>query len=148
MKYSLLLLLLLTPGVESVEVYKWTDEAGDIHYGEKPAGENSENIIIPKHKDPSHPTPPDEKQRLENIQKWTAARQEEREKKKIKKAKLKEKKAVRKKRCNKMKNRLVDMQRRGRLYRLDEAGNRQYYSEEELDAKIERERQLIKKRCR
>lgn len=148
MRTTLLLLVLLAPGAESSEVYKWTDETGRIHYGEKPGGKKSENIAIPKHKKSTQSAPPDEQQRLENIRKWTAARQEEREQAKLKKAELKEKKAARKKKCNEMKNSLVDMQRRGRWYRLDEEGNRQYYSEEELETRIKEKAGVIKKKCR
>lgn len=144
---TLLLFLLWTPGIEATEVYKWTDEAGQVHYGGNPAGEKSGNIIIHKHKAPSRSAIADEKQHLENIKKWTAARQEERENEKLRKAELEEKKAERTRRCSKLKNSLSDMQRRGRWYRLDEAGNRQYYSDEELEARLKEKTQVIKKHC-
>lgn len=148
-KVTTLIICLLASCIASADIYKWTDEDGQVHYGEKPKERASEPMVMPKHyKKPLTP-PPNENQRLENIRKWTDARQKEREQEKLKNAELEKKKAEIDKRCNALKNELADMERGGvSWYRLDEAGQRQYYSDKEIANQENELRQTIKKNCR
>jgi len=143
-----LIACLLAPGIASAEIYKWTDDAGRVHYDEKPKDRASEPMVMPKnYKKPATP-PPDETQRFENIRKWTDARQKEREAEKLRQAELEEKRAKREKRCNKLKNDLADMERGGiSWYRLDENGQRQYYSDDEIMKEKNDLENSIKKNC-
>jgi len=149
MKIALLTLCLMLPGAATAEIYKWTDQQGQVHYGEKAGDDGSETIVLPKHsKQPAAPTHT-EKQRLENIRKWNAARQKERNRKKQKSAEQKEQQAEKNKHCNTLKNDLVDMERGGiAWYNLNEAGERVYISEQEIEARKTETRKAIKKNCR
>ncbi len=149
MKSITLALCLLLPALSAADIYKWTDEKGQVHYGEKPGTGTSESIAIPeRRRQPATPAP-DDKQRLENIKRWNAARQREREQARQKQAELQERKAKQKKRCNKLKNELADLQRGGvSWYRLDEAGQRQYMSDQQIEARKTRLSLTIRKDCR
>ena len=148
MKITTLIICLLAPGIATADIYKWTDEDGQIHYGEKPKGNSAKTIATPGYNKQPVAPPPDEKQRLENIRKWTDARQEEREEEKRRKAELKAKKAERTKKCNRMKNEITDLDQGGRRYRLNENGQRYYYSDKDIEVKKDKLRQSIKKNCR
>lgn len=88
-------------------------------------------------------------ERVKNMRKWADARQKERAEKARKKAELKKQKAEKNKRCNKLKNDLADMERGGvSWYHLDAAGERQYYSDQEVEDQKNTLRQTIKKHCR
>lgn len=148
MKITTLIVCLLAAGIAAAEIYKWTDDEGRVHYDEKPKDRASDPMVLPKqYKTPATP-PPGEAQRFENIRKWTDARQKEREAEKLRKAELEEKRAKREKRCNKLKNDLADMERGGiSWYRLDENGERQYYSDEEITKEKNDLQASIKKNC-
>lgn len=45
MKYMLVILLVLA-GAVSAEVYKWTDDAGQVHFSDKPHDEKAEKITL------------------------------------------------------------------------------------------------------
>ena len=46
MKYLLLIFLLLSPSLNA-DIYKWTDENGNVHFGDTPRVEdNAEKIVV------------------------------------------------------------------------------------------------------
>lgn len=148
MKTVTLILCLLVSASTFAEIYKWTDEKGQVHYGENPGGKASGTRIIPQHyKPPSRPAP-DAKQRMENIRKWTDARQKERQNEKRKKAKQQEKRAKQEEKCRRSRNRLIDLERGGRRYRLDANGQREFLSDQEIDANKSKTREYLDRNCR
>ncbi|GEM_PF-87385 len=107
------------------------------------------NLITLRRSGHSAAPPVRENQRIKNMRKWADARQKERAEKARKKAELKKRKAEKNRRCNKLKNDLADMERGGvSWYHLDAEGNRQYYSDQEVEAQKNTLRQTIKKHCR
>jgi hypothetical protein len=149
MKTITLMICLILPATVFAEIYKWTDEQGQVHYGEKPAGNASDSTVVPQHyKQPSTPAP-DAKQRLDNMRKWNDARQKERAAEKQKKAELKKQRAEKKQQCVTLENDLADMERGGiAWYNLNEAGERVYISDQEIESRKNEMRETIKKNCR
>ena len=148
MKSVIVAMILAFPCVSLAEIYKWVDEKGQTHYGEKPQGKSSEQIHVPERESGTAQPHSDEQERLERIKKWVDARQKEREKAKQQQAELKEKRAEKKKQCDELRRELRDMELGGvQWYRLDEAGNRQFYSDEEIEARKVQMRETIKKNC-
>lgn len=45
-----LFLLLFFSGIASAEVYKWTDENGRVHFGDRPSSENAQTVQIKDNK--------------------------------------------------------------------------------------------------
>jgi len=140
MKFKFLVLCLFIPCTTFGGIYKWVDDQGQTHYGERPTVQSSEKIVIPKRTiTPKAQTT--EKQRLENVKKWVNVRQQERET-------AKQEKAERKKKCDKLRRELKDIEQDGiAWYQLNEAGEREYYSDEEIDAGKSKMRGIIKKNC-
>jgi len=131
-------------------VYKWTDEHGKVHYGDKPNdADNSAQVKIKSA--PKVDTDLRAKQ-LERQKKYLnaleldrAAREEARAKKKEQRAKV----AQAEQDCNRLRNELVDYQRGGIVYyKLDAQGNRQFLSEAEIKQDIVDLQQRIKAECR
>ncbi len=148
MKTLTWVLFLFVTGSASAEIYKWTDENGQVHYGEKSTRGNSDSVVIPMHdKTPSTPAP-GTKDRLENIRKWTDARQKERETEKRRKAEQDAKRVRQGEECRRQGNSLASLERGGHRYRLDANGHRVYLSDQEIDSKKDDIREYLKKNCR
>jgi hypothetical protein len=142
-------LCLLIPSSVFGEIYKWTDANGQVHYGEKSKGSTSKQVIVTKQKNNPGKSNRSEKQHLENIKKWTDARQQERNNKNREKKQLKKEKDDRKKKCKGISNDLKDMEDGGVLwYRLDDEGNRQFYSDKDIAAQKQALRKTLKKNCK
>ncbi len=115
------------------DIYKWTDEQGNIHYGDRPTGEASEErlgVSSSPHEEraaakeaavskPAAPTP-------EELQAQAMERQEK---------------------CATYKARLQKFLISGRLFRADENGERVYLDEDETLAARERAQKRVEKYC-
>lgn len=144
-----LLLLLLIPCTAPGEIYKWVDNKGQTHYGENPENRSSKKLTLPKQENTPGKVSASEKKRLENVKKWVEARQQEREKEKQEKQELKKKRIAMKKKCAELKLELNDLEQGGVLwYRLDEQGNRQFYSDAEMNTRKQGMRETLKKNCK
>ena len=119
------------------DVYKWTDEHGNIHYGDRPTAEASEEPLAVSSKltdpskveagnevnaaasEPAEPTP-------EELQAQVLEREEK---------------------CATYKARLQKFLTSRRLYRQDENGERVYLDEEEIFAARERAQNQVEEYC-
>lgn len=148
-KRLLFLLCVLTSFGVNAEIYKWTDEYGQVHYGDKPAKEQSQVIDIPHQKERSKEQIELDQQRLENMKRWSGARQKERELKFQQETRLKQEKEIERQKCDQLKDELRDKERGGIVwYDLDEKGERRYLSDDEIDNYLEDLREAIRIGCR
>jgi hypothetical protein len=128
------------------QVYKWVDEKGVTHYGERPPpGKNAravdERLANPAPAPGKAAQPPDWKEKeLEFRSRRIEAEQAE--------AKQKQREAVDRQACNQARDRLARMKTARGLYRLNEQGERVYQSDEEQRAAIADQEQLTAERCR
>ena len=129
------------------EVYKWVDENGNVHYGDRPGGPNADKVDI-KESSGSTNVDPLLEQRREKQRKLLDSMEEERMEKNEQKAKLREQKQKRKKMCLKAKDYKKNMEVAGRIYTLDEKGDRVYYSDEKRKTQEKELADLIKKWCK
>ncbi len=149
MKAGIFALCLLAPCTGFGEIYKWVDKNGQTHYGEKPKSQSPQKIILPKQNTNSGKAAAAEKQRLENVKKWVNARQQERKKDKQEKRELKEQLAAKNKKCNELKNDLKDIETGGVIwYQLDKEGNRQFYSDDDIETRKNDLRKDLKNNCK
>lgn len=144
MKRILLLLtcLYLSSSV-SAEIYKWVDDQGRTHYGDKPADEaDSLQVDVSKkgHFDSSE-------NRAEKRQRLLDAMQEDRLRKQQQADKQREQQQYAKRRCAVARDRLKQYESVGYLYRLDKEGNRVVIPTEKRDQLTERLRNDIRKNC-
>ncbi len=134
---------LLVPAI--AQVYKWVDEKGVTHYGERaPQGKKTQEV----EQRLANPVPAPRKevqpgwkeQDLEFRRRRIEAEQTE--------AKDKQQESSRRLACNQARDQLAQMKSARGLYRLNEAGERVFQSDEERKASIARLEQLISERCR
>jgi len=134
---------LLAPA--AAQVYKWVDEKGGIHYGERPPqGTKS----MPVEQRLANPGPasgesaqPDWKEqdlefRKRRIQAEQAA------------AKDQQLDDAQRQACKQVRDQLAQLNAARRVYRLDETGERVFQSDEERDASRVRLEQQVLERCR
>jgi hypothetical protein len=138
-----LLWALLVPA--SAQVYKWVDEKGVTHYGERPPqGRNAQEVrerLANPGPAPGKAVEPDWKEReLEfrgrRIEAEQAETRQERQETADRQA------------CNRTRDRLVQIKSALRLYRLDEKGERVYQSEEDRQGAIAQLERQVTERCR
>jgi hypothetical protein len=129
----------------TAQVYKWVDEKGTTHYGERPPqGRKAEEIgqrLAKPGADPEKTAQPDwnekelefRKRRIEAEQEQTRREQQE---------------ASNRQACNQARDRLAQAKAARRLYRLDDSGKRVYQDESERQASMARLEALIAEHCR
>jgi hypothetical protein len=129
------------------DIYKWTDAEGNVHYGDRPVGEQPERVAID-----SQPTDP------ARIQENAQARVESRTAKSAAAAAaaaespspedLRAEAAERAAKCTSVKAQMQQLVTSRRLYREDESGERVYLDESESLAARERVENQISEFCR
>ncbi len=132
-------------GPASAQVYKWVDEKGITHYGERaPQGRNAreveQRLANPGPVPGKAAQPSWQDKELEFRGRRVEAEQAE--------AKQKQQEATKRLACNQARDRLAQAKAARRWYRLDEKGERVYQGEEEQRASIAQLEQLIAQRCR
>lgn len=143
---ALLLTSGLTSGVAMGEIYKWVDEDGNAHYGDRPTGDATEEIVSIE----SHRTDPQQVQaRVQSRLDAQEARQaaldalpqgpSEEE--------IRAEKREREEKCNTYRARLERFVHSRRLYREDEDGERVYLDEEQTLAARERVQNQVEEYC-
>jgi len=141
-----MLALIAANGAFASEIYKWTDEDGNVHYGDRPAGEQPERVAIV-----SQPTNP------ARIQAAAQARSESRAARAEEQAAAADARAARDKqkaeaedraqKCASYKAQMQQLVVSRRLYREDENGERIYLDESETLAARERVENQISEFC-
>ena len=134
---------LLVPAI--AQVYKWVDEKGVTHYGERPpqgkkAEEVEQRLANPGPAPGKAAQPGWKEQDLEFRRRRIETEQTE--------AKNKQREASQRQACNQARDQLAQMRSARRLYRLDEKGERVFQSDDERNASIARLEQLVSERCR
>jgi len=138
------LALLLVSFSTSAEIYKWVDEQGKTHYGDKPV-ENAQQMevdITAKGHINTGQRREDKRKKLIN------AYAEDRARKTEEKKKRKEKKAKNEHKCVVSKDRLRRYERARYLYDLDSNGSRVVIPDAARQKSTEALRQQVKKYCK
>lgn len=113
------------------EIYKWTDENGTIHYGDRPSGAHSAVRLDIT----SEPTDPERVQQIVQARNDARAERQEAEATRAANApspeELRAESEERAQKCTEYKDRLQKFVTSRRLYRHDENGERVYLDEEQ-----------------
>lgn len=143
---TLLFTMLFMGSLQAGQVYKWVDESGQVHFSQFPPEEReAENVNI------NAPTSSNSKQAVENLQKLrqqlteqvvdrTTQSEEEKQA-----AADKERMAEN---CQKAKQRLLDLQNNGRIYKTLENGEREWYDEKGREGLIANAKKDVDKYCK
>jgi CRISPR/Cas system CSM-associated protein Csm2 small subunit len=145
-KQLFLTLIVMTTAAANAGIYKWTDEQGNVHFGDRPTSNQAEQIKLRKQPKSSSSTsnttqPKVTQQQLLNMY------QQEREKKKAEKKKQKEEAKKLALKCAQARDNLRQYEG-SRLYEVLPNGERRYFSEEERTSTISNLRKNIKRYCK
>ena len=152
--FSLILLAVLTlsllPTAFAGKVYKWVDKDGSVHYSaEKPAAASQELKVKSK------PSSSGEDSETQSSDDDEQAKKEKTEEEKVKVSSEKEaaevekrNEEVRKKNCSIAKRKAATIEQGGRLYEVDESGERHYWDDDTRRAKMDEAETQIKEWCK
>lgn len=145
MKYICTLILLTYSFHLTAGVYKWVDEKGNVHYGDKPQADVAVPVQIDKV--PTQSTA-DRESRQELRQRVTDSLEEDRLAKQEEREKQKKQREKRLKECNWLKDRQKRYQGAAGLYQLDKDGNRVFLSDDSRKQTEKKLQRQINKACR
>jgi hypothetical protein len=136
--------LLLYASTAVAGVYKCTGADGTVQYRDTPCDSKAQGLRKLDTPVPDAVTPDD---RMEKTRRLLDAMREERQQKEEQAEEEKTKREQRRNRCNRARDNLRRMQQSGRLYRLDESGNRVYLPDSEREAEIAQMRKSMETWC-
>ena len=137
----------LASGATANEIYKWTDENGTVHYGDRPSGASTEERLAMTY------TRTDDaavQQRVQARVEATTARREAQSAAAEAAQKAAEEEtlaAERAQRCDKARARLETYLQSQRLYRTDENGERVYLDDTERETARQKAEEQITEYC-
>jgi len=133
--------------VYAEEIYKWTDDDGNVHYGDRPSGSpTEERLQISSSRTSSSAV----SRRVQSYQDATAAREEAREERKSAEASAAaERQAAEEQaqRCAQMRAQLKTMLEARRVYREGDDGERVYLDEQQRDDARAKAEEQISENC-
>ena len=128
------------------DIFKWTDEDGNVHFEDRPAGENPEKVAIQ-----SKPTNPARVQAMVQSRTDAAAKAAEAEAAAApagpSSEELQAQADARAEKCSTSRAQLQKYVTSRRLYRQDENGERVYLDEDEMQAARERVENQVQDYC-
>ena len=126
------------------QMYKWVDEKGTTHYGERPPQGRKAQEVEQRLANPGVPAgTPSQKNWTEKDLEFRGRRIEAEQAE----AKQKQQEMEHQQACNRARDGLAQMKAARALYRLNDKGERVFASEEEHRAAIERQERLIAQHC-
>lgn len=141
--FTLAVLLVTAPAISSAaSVYKWTDENGVTHFGDRqPTGQLSESVSIRtgKRSENNRQSPQEQVRALENEEAEQAERQQESA---AEEARRKQREAN----CETARSNLSILQRNSRI-RVEEDGEQRYLSEQEIEEQRQKFEEIANENC-
>ena len=143
-KLLLTLLICFSATTIQAEIYKWTDDQGNTHYGDKPIEKSKEmDINIEKSGNMKEKV-----NRKERLKKLLGSMEEDRQRKQDEAEKIKKERQKHKKNCDRANDRLKGYERAGYLYNYDKDGKKVISSNESRQKATDGLRKKIKKNCK
>jgi len=130
----------ISPFSHAGKVYKWTDENGVIHYGDKrPDGAKTETLRVESHSSSVRTSPQDQLKALEEQKERTNMAENE----------LKKEDQAKKQteaRCEQAKSNLLTIENNARI-RIEENGELRYMTPKEITAKKDEMSKIVEEAC-
>ena len=142
----LLILSIIATAPANAGIYKWTDEQGRVHFGDRPTSSQAEQLELQKQPKSSHSTSSTAKPQVTQ-QQLLNMYQQEREKKKAEKKKQKEEAKALTLKCARARDNLSQYEG-SRLYEVLPSGERRYFSDKEHSTTISNLKNNIKRHCK
>ena len=126
--------------IHAGKVYKWTDENGTIHYGDKrPEGTKTETLRVEPHNSSARASPQDQLKALEEQQERASMTANELKKEDQAKEHTQE-------RCEQAKSNLLTIENNARI-RIEENGELRYMTPEEITTKKDEMSKIVEDAC-
>lgn len=129
------------------EIYKWVDDDGNVHYGDRPTSEDQAEVVALTYQRTDSSSVRKrvsaQGEAAATLQEKRAARAEEKKTAAEAAAAAEEKQQ----RCNTYRSQLETMVQARRLYREDESGERVYLDEDQTNAARQRVEEQIAEHC-
>jgi hypothetical protein len=135
-----LLIAALLPSLAAAEIYRWTDEQGQVHFGQRPVAGAETVQVKPQVVERDQHT----REREARSQRFYDARREEQQEAAAAATAQREERANE---CRDLRRRLAQIPEGFSYYRTDANGERIYYSDEETDTARRQLRERIAQRC-
>ena len=148
MKNFIRILLMAAPLVANASVYKWVDENGKVHYGDRPQGSQPAVEIQVDDAPAVRPSSDDAMSRAEKRERLLQAMEEDRVEKQEQREKQRAESQQNRQKCNRYRDRMRHYQRASALYNLDSNGNRVYVSDADRARATKNLQAKINKYCR
>ncbi|MFQ5488900.1 MAG: DUF4124 domain-containing protein [Gammaproteobacteria bacterium] len=137
------LLMLCSTALQAATVYRWVDDSGRVHFSDQPQGNVVETVEVPgsrryPHAETQPPAVSSGGESTSPAANNTAAAGDGDEKRR---------RQMRRKNCQIAKDNLARNARISRMYRVTADGGRQYLSEAEREAVLEKSRRQVREWC-
>ena len=141
---GIILIFFLSPAAQAAGVYKWVDEQGKVHYGDRPGNNNASKIAAP-----SSPPASDKSLSERNAKrdKFLHTMAEERKLKEEDAGKAKLKSEQRKQHCIEAQDKVKRYERAQYIYKPAEGGQEIIYSEEEREKATVEAKKAVEEWC-
>lgn len=136
----LLLIAALLPALAAAEIYRWTDEQGRVHFGQRPVAGAERVEVKPQVIERDAQT----REREARSQRFYDARRDEQQQAATAAANQRQERASE---CRDLQRRLAQIPEGFSYYHTDANGERIYYSDEETDTARRQLRDRIAERC-
>ncbi|MEN9727617.1 MAG: hypothetical protein RL434_1983 [Pseudomonadota bacterium] len=121
----------LTHGLQAAEVYRWVDEAGGVHFGDRPQSPGAKKLEV--RQGGSQEAATQESARLERTQRILDEYAMEREEREVTRAQAETEKAKRREQCDAASREQVELEYSAYLYTRDKDGNKIILPDSELE---------------
>jgi hypothetical protein len=140
---TLAVLLVAAPAISSAaSVYKWTDEDGVTHFGDRqPTGQQSESVSIRTGK-PSENSRQSPQAQVKALEDQEAEQAERKQESAVEEARRKQREAN----CETARSNLSILQRNSRI-RVEEDGEQRYLSPEEIEEQRKKFEEIAEENC-
>jgi hypothetical protein len=128
----------------TAQVYKWVDEKGTIHYGERPPPDKKAQELEQHQANPGLAPGKAEQPSWKDKELEFRSRRIETEQAE---AQRKQREDAQRQACNQARDQLGQMKLARRLYHLDDKGERVFQSDDERSASIAHQEQQVAQRC-
>ncbi|WXL26903.1 DUF4124 domain-containing protein [Ectopseudomonas mendocina] len=133
--------LLILPGLAAAEIYRWTDANGQVHFGQRPAGQGAEQVQVRPQVVERDQLTRDREARASQF--YDARRQEQARDD----AKAREAQGRRAQECQQLRQRLSSIPEGRRYFRQEADGTRNYYSDDQVDTARKQLQAKLAQRC-
>ena len=141
---AFILLLILYPLLTQADIYRWVDEQGNVHYGDRPAHDTDAEALELEERSVNTDIGED---RQEYRDRLLEAMQEDREAIRDERQRQAAEKRERAARCASLKERYRRIRGASGIYRTDKDGQRNYMSADKRAQYEQRHRELMRRYC-